>query len=381
MPPLRNGNERMARILYGVHGTGHGHAIRALTVARRFPEHEFLFVSHSDGAAILSREYTVFDCPNPVTPIRNHKVATGPVIFQNAGFFLHEKELFRSVLDQMERFKPDVALTDYEYLVPRACRKTGIPCLSVDHQHITNFTDHSIPRWQYRNYLLNYWASRFLFTEASEYLVISFFHPPMKKNVPKAVLAPPLLRESVLANMPSDGGYVLVYQGFSTTFKNFFPFLRSIDRNVIVYGFNSDHLSGNLQFKKNSEAEFLADLAGCTYVICGGGHTMISESLYYGKPVLSIPFKNAFEQQLNAHYVEKLGYGLCCSHLKPGPGIIPEFEANLDQCRRKITEGNFIGNQEIFELVGRFIQRCVQDDTTPARREVTRAGINPAPTD
>ena len=32
-----------------------------------------------------------------------------------------------------------------------------------------------------------------------------------QQYVPKAVLAPPLLRESVLANTPSDGGYVLVY--------------------------------------------------------------------------------------------------------------------------------------------------------------------------
>lgn len=364
---LENESEGMARIIYGVHGTGHGHAIRALTIARHFPEHEFLFVTHIDGAQILSKEYRVFDCPNPVTPIRNHKVATGQVIYQNSGFFLQRKQFLQSVLEQVERFKPDVGLTDYEYLVPRACRKLGIPCLSIDHQHVTNFTAHSIPPWQYRNYLFNYCASRFLFTEASDHLVISFFHPPMKESARSVVLAPPLLRDSVLANTPSNGDYVVVYQGFSTTFRNFFPFLRTINRPVVVYGFNSDHLSGNLQFKKSSETEFLADLAGCRYVICGGGHTMISEALYYGKPILSFPFRNAFEQQLNAHYVEKLGYGRCCAHLKPGGETIPEFEANLDQYRQNIAKGNFFGNQKIFDLVGRFISEKRVAVPTPTR--------------
>jgi UDP:flavonoid glycosyltransferase YjiC (YdhE family) len=64
----------MARILYGVHGTGHGHAIRALTIARHFAQHEFLFISHGTGAAILGAEFPVEDCPNPETPIKAHRV-------------------------------------------------------------------------------------------------------------------------------------------------------------------------------------------------------------------------------------------------------------------------------------------------------------------
>jgi hypothetical protein len=46
----------MAKILYGVHGTLHGHAMRALTIARHFSEHEFLFVTHDRGTAVLSPE-------------------------------------------------------------------------------------------------------------------------------------------------------------------------------------------------------------------------------------------------------------------------------------------------------------------------------------
>ena len=74
----------MARIIYGVHGTGHGHAIRALTVARHFAEHEFLFLSHGAGAAILSPEFQVLESPCLVTVVRQHKVAPLATLYQDA---------------------------------------------------------------------------------------------------------------------------------------------------------------------------------------------------------------------------------------------------------------------------------------------------------
>ena len=74
----------MARIIYGVHGTGHGHAIRTLTVARHFGEHEFLFLSHGAGAAILRPEFKVLESDCLVTVVRQHKVSALATVGQNA---------------------------------------------------------------------------------------------------------------------------------------------------------------------------------------------------------------------------------------------------------------------------------------------------------
>ena len=126
----------MAKILYGVHGTGHGHAIRALTVARHYPQHEIRFVSHGDAAELLRREFPVEECPNPETPVRFHRVATAPLICQNLSVWRGKARILRSVERFVDRFEPDVAITDYEFFVPLACRNSGIPCLSLDHQHI-----------------------------------------------------------------------------------------------------------------------------------------------------------------------------------------------------------------------------------------------------
>lgn len=343
----------MARILYGVHGTGHGHAVRALTIARHFPEHEFLFVSHGAGAAILQPEYPVVECPSLDTVIHQHRVKVAATISRTIQIWLRRRAILRQVLELMDRFQPEVALSDYEFFVPQAARGAGLPCLSLDHQHIITCCSHPLPWSQLPSYLATSWAVRFLFSQASHFLVTSFFRPPLKPKV-AVKLVPPLLRESVLRRRPQDGEHVLAYQGFST-FARFLPFLQAIPRPVLVYGLNRETTEGNLRLKKNSEEGFLDDLASCQYVVCGGSHSLASEALFYGKPIISFPIKGAFEQFLNAFYVGRLGYGQYFTGLRPRPEIIPAFEAQLEHYRHRIRQERFCGNPEIFALVAEFI--------------------------
>lgn len=345
----------MARIIYGVQGNGRGHAIRALTIARRFPRHEFLFLTHTDGIPVLNREYRTVRCPNPETPVRGHRVAGLEMAKSNLRFWARRNRILKSVVGRFEDFKPDVAITDYEYFVPVAARKLGVPCLSIDHQHIVTGWSHDVPMSQVPSYVGAFIAARAFFSAASEYLVVSFFRPPRPRTDMPAKHVPPLLRDRVLAERKTDGEHVLAYQSTST-FGRFLPFLRSTGRPVVVYGLNAAGRDGNLVFREFSEENFLTDLASCAYVVCGGGHTLISEALHFGKPVISFPIDNIFEQFLNAHYLEKLGYGACLTGFNPGETVIRSFERNLDRFRQNIRRENFYGNEEIFGLVNHFIQ-------------------------
>ena len=123
----------------------------------------------------------------------------------------------------------------------------------------------------------------------------------------------------------------------------------------MVYGFDREERQGNLWFKKNSESGFLNDLASCRYVVCGGSHSLLSETLYYGKPVFSFHIQDAFEQYLNAFYLERLGLGACCTKFQPSPALVPAFEAKVEQFQRNMQHHSFCGNQEIFTAVARFI--------------------------
>jgi uncharacterized protein (TIGR00661 family) len=347
----------MAKIIYGVHGTGHGHAMRALTLARHFSEHEFLFLSHGDGAELLQGEHRVVNCPNPVTPVRLHQVDIPALIKGNTKVFLKRKQLLSRVLKELEDFKPDVALTDYEFFVPQASRLVGLPCLSLDHQHVITCCSHRIPVGQLYSYLATYQSIKRLFSNGSDHIVTSFFLPPLKKGE-KTRLVPPLLRQSVLEVAPEAGEHVLAYHGYGTA-QGFFDFLEAIPRKVLVYGSDIDSSRGNLVFKKRSGEEFLQDLASSCYVVGSSGQTLISEALYYGKPLVLFPIKNAFEQYINGLYLERLGYGRSYTDFKKGLGDINSVENNLDYFQENISKADPCGNQEVFSLVTSFIKNGV----------------------
>lgn len=345
----------MARILYGVQGDAHGHAIRALTVARHYPEHDFQFVSYDYGARLLQGEFSVFECAGLETIVHNHQLATAHTICSNIQFFSRERRLMAEVMRLIDEFKPDIAITDYEYFVPRACRRAGVPCLSLDHQHMITSCFHRFPPRQFPSYVATYLAVRCLFSSASQYLVTSFFRPPQRRVTTNVQFVPPLLRERVTRVKPSTGDHVLAYRSHPPS-KDFIPFLRDIHRPVMVYGFDMDRRDGNLHFKKRSEEGFLEDLASCSYVICSGGHTLMSEALFYGKPIISFPIDKLFEQFMNAFYLEKLGYGRYFSGYALKPGTIPSFEARVDEFRNRITKGTFSGNEQIFSALDYFIR-------------------------
>ena len=77
-------------------------------------------------------------------------------------------------------------------------------------------------------------------------------------------------------------------------------------------------------------------------MVCGGSHTLTSEALFYGKPVISFPIKNAFEQFLNAFYLDRLGYGRYFTGFHPRPEIIPAFEARPGPLPRQHPDRQFL---------------------------------------
>ncbi len=344
----------MARIIYGVHGTGHGHAIRALSVARHFGEHEFLFLSHGAGAALLRPEFRVMESPCLVTVVRQHTVDALATVSENAGILARSRASCRRLREIIEHFKPDAALTDYDFFLPRLARRLGLPCLSLDHQHVIPVGRHPLPWRRVPEYVMTKTIIDLLFSEADAFLATSFFRPPGPIDA-RVRVVPPLLRDQVMACEPKAGEHVVAYQGYET-FKRFFPLLQTIPRPVMVYGFDQEGRQGNLYFKRKSELGFLEDLAGCTYLICGGSHTLLSEALYLGKPVLSFPIAGAFEQFLNALYLEHLEYGRKLQDQNPDPAIIPAFEARLEHFQASISREQFCGNREIYDLISHFIR-------------------------
>ncbi len=346
----------MARILYGIHGTGHGHAMRGLTIARRLSGHEFLFVADDDAPKVLEPEFKVRRLPNLGTVFKNYKVDLSATIARAVPLLLRRGRYIEQTLRIMDAFRPDVCMTDLEYFVPRAAERAGLPCLTLDHQHVLTCCRHDLPRNMWWDALTQGLTPRHLFRPTDENLIISFYAPPVLPRY-KARIAPPILRESVLALRPRDDGHVLVYQS-NSTHRKLVDFLRAAtDRVCYVYGYDrTEGREGNVIFMQKSEEGFLRLLEGCSYVILGGGHTLMSEALHLGKPILTLPLKAMVEQRFNALYVERLGYGMQADMYGLEPGLLRRFEENLPRYKAAIATGTFCGNDLVFGLTDYFIR-------------------------
>lgn len=344
----------MAKILYGVHGTSHGHAVRAVTLARHFREHEFLFITSEDALRHLSLEFATIEVLNPGTRYRDYQVDMPATLALAVKTLARREEQMRVVQRAIEDFRPDACITDYEYFTPRAAGRLGLPCLSIDHQHVITGCRHDIPAGQILDYLGITASIKFLFSAAPDTLIISFFQPPLK-TARRTRICAPLHRESVFGHAPSKGGHILVYQSCSIS-DAFAPFLKTSGRECRIYGYNVDKTEGNLTFRSYSEDGLLADLASCAYVVCGGSHSLISEALCYGKPVMSFPVKGAFEQWLNARYVEKLGYGRHLDMHALDARLFPGFEERLDEYEKNVAAGEFRGNEAVYGIVEEFLK-------------------------
>ena len=83
---------------------------------------------------------------------------------------------------------------------------------------------------------------------------------------------------------------------------------------------------GAIEFRPRSVDGFLEDLVTARGVITGGGFSLLSEAVYLGKPVLSVPLRGQFEQLMNARYLEREGFGLCAP-----------ADRHADRCRPSST--------------------------------------------
>lgn len=344
----------MTNILYGVHGIGHGHAIRALTIARFFPQHNFLFITDRNGYDILHPEFRVLKVPGGGSPAFQHTMPYSGVVSAYFRDLFNNEQNKRKALQEVDSFQPDLAITDYEPNLPWICRMSGLPCLTLDHQHIARFGTPNLPCNKTVDFVLLRIAMWMQFREVRNHMIISFFEAPLRtKN--RVKVFPPILRQKVVDRVPSDGNHVLAYHGYSTT-SQFHKFLMSLPYPVRCYGMKEDRVSGNVRYRKNSTDHFLDDLASCRYVVSTAGNTLISEALYYGKPVMAFPIRNACEQYINSYFLEKNGYGLINDAFKPSPEILEKFHNNLECYRKNIRGTSFCGNDAVVATLDQYFK-------------------------
>ncbi len=335
----------MAKILFGVMGDSLGHLTQALAVVREMRTHEFLFMGGGRTLGLRREGFPVEEVPMPSTHYYNNRVDFHSTIRNGIGVILDGKKTVERVSSIIKEFKPDLVLSAYEYFSPMVARKLGITCVSIDNQHFLSKCVHLKPQGQSVSRILFGLPLRNMFSRADRYFVNCFF-PCVPIDRSNTEVFPPLLSPEVQSVRPSDGDHVLVYQT-SPTFGRLVRVLDELPHRFAIYGLGDRPGFANLEFRRPSSERFLHDLAGCRYVITNGGHNVISEALYLGKPVFSFPIRFAYEQFFNASMLRKLGYGDYSLDSEPTEATLKAFEDRLDFFRERISQGDFCGNRKL----------------------------------
>ena len=339
-------------ILYGVPGEGMGHATRSKVVIQHLLDagHEVCVVSSSRAYQLLARTF-----PGRVHEIRGFhlayksltvsKLRTAALTLRTAPENLLVN--FRKYRELFGDQQFDAVVSDFESFSYFFAKWKRLPIVSIDNMQIISRTrlDVTVPATERDNLEVARQVVRLKLPRSRHYFVTTFFPLPVIK--PDTTLVPPIIRPEILAEHPTMGSHVLVYQS-ATTQGNLVPLLQGLpDQEFRVYGFNKEESHGNVQLKAFSEQGFIDDLASARAIITNGGFSLISEAVFLHKPICAIPIPAQFEQFLNAAEVEKLGYGrhftgLTADNIKAFLYELSGFETALAGYHQN-------GNEELFQ--------------------------------
>ena len=161
------------------------------------------------------------------------------------------------------------------------------------------------------------------------------------------------MRREILAATPRSGEHVLVYQTSTSDQALLAELNRVTGCKFIVYGLRRNAVEGNCIIKNFSEETFAQDLASARAVVTNGGLSLIHEAIYLGKPILSVPVRHQFEQEMNARYLEEYGYGLAAARTEAD--ILQAFLRQEHKYRKALKGHEQKGNEVLYRKVDRLI--------------------------
>jgi uncharacterized protein (TIGR00661 family) len=353
----------LARVLVGLSGDGKGHSSRCrATITHLLGKgHEVKIVTSGKGYESLQDYYSVIRILGLRVASETGEVDTLRTLKETFEKLVkHGLKTFRMLLAEVDRFKPEIIISDFEPFVVVIGAYRRIPLISIDNQHVITHCDLKYPKTWIKEYVSAWLVCNLICGYSQHYFITSFFQPRLRKSfIKKATHVGPILRSDVFEQSPVDEDQILLYIRTPERARAMLPLIETIAGcHCCAYGFEDAYSRNkNISFRKPSDEGFLKDLAASKAVITNGGHSLISEALYLGKPVFSIPTKGDFEQMINAYYVDILGYGTY--DFSPSAQRIRKFMDGIEHFKRNIGRDrkNFDGNSRFFKLLDSKIEQ------------------------
>jgi uncharacterized protein (TIGR00661 family) len=208
---------------------------------------------------------------------------------------------------ELEEFRPDGLLSDFEPFLPEAAARLGLPVVQLNHPGIVTRFARSEPGALVTRLVAARMMGRF-----DRLLLSSFYGGDLG----------PIIRPEILRAGRSAKGedFILVYarDGLAERFRE----LAGRGRRE------------RFRFFPNPAEDFPSALAACRAVVAPAGHQSLSEALFLRKPIFAVPLSGQLEQALNAEMLRRSGRGDWAS-AEDFEEPLFRFLAELDEYPRK----------------------------------------------
>ena len=299
-------------LIYGICGEGLGHAARAYALIERLErDAEVHIVTSGDAFDFFSGlGYPHLHLVGGIRFVKKgQSISWAASTLHCFKFVASGNTHLRQASAIWDAIRPDVAITDFEPLVPRIAQRNNTPVLAIDNQSkISHCQLKDLPRG-----LRIYQA---IITPLIEWMVprsiprvVSCFHPEfcIPKKELRAVVGP-LIRSAITSLQPTDQGFALVYYK-EVVGERLLQAAKELKLPTIVFGgMHHAHRWPDFEFKPHGTG-FAEALASCSILVCPAGNQLLGEARFFGKRTICFPQKGQYEQGINAFYMEKVGLG------------------------------------------------------------------------
>jgi len=342
------------RILYGITGEGLGHSSRSKEMILHLQKqgHEVLGICYGLACPVIEKICDTVEVEGVRLKYGKKGLSLMKTVKQNVPFVFSNIKNSVRIDSRIKKFKPDIAITDYEPVTALIAYKFGLPLISIDNQHSLTHTKVSVPRKYYKDYLVAKATTIMNPPKADAYVILSFAKlKPTRKN---AFVVAPILRQLILDKKPKKTRNILVY--LNQPNDELLQIFSELPEQFIVYGYERNLHAGNVTYKKKGDW-FVDDLAECKAVIATSGFSLLSEALYWDKPFFALPLKGQFEQTVNAIFLRDAEFGDYSD--EPDKERINRFLENLGTYEKKLKRFK-IDPTEAFRVMDKLLKKFIK---------------------
>jgi uncharacterized protein (TIGR00661 family) len=282
------------KILYGVQATGNGHITRARVMAGALAAQgldvDYLFSGRPPEQLFDMEPFGDYRCRRGLT----FQYGAGGRV--DALGTLCNNSLWQLWDDirALDLRAYDLVISDFEPVTAWAARRQGVPSVGIAHQYVFNYDLPGKHQGRLTRSAIRLMAP----VDTAIGLHWHHFEQP---------ILPPLI-SSPRYPVTLEADKILVYLPHESRAQLIDWFSRFRHHRFVVYcDCTQLQVQGNLAFKPFSRDGFERDLASCAGVISNSGFGLTSETVQYGKKLLSKPYRGQVEQLSNAEIMQQLG--------------------------------------------------------------------------